>query len=77
MIYSGALGRPARLPASVDACPRLAPEVARSDGRALAVDARSYRHVASILKHNLDRTPLEEAPDDDPIEHENIRGPDH
>ena len=45
--------------------------------RALAVGARSYRHVASILKHNLDRTPLEEGPDDEPIEHENVRGPDY
>lgn len=44
--------------------------------RALAIGARSYRSVASILKHGLDRRPLPE-PDEaeTPIEHDNIRGP--
>jgi transposase len=30
--------------------------------RALAAGARSYRHVASILKHGLDRLPLDGSP---------------
>ena len=44
--------------------------------RALHVGARSYRHVASILKHGLDQI---EAGDDNetaPVtEHRNLRGP--
>jgi transposase len=45
-------------------------------GRALAVGARSYRHVESILRHGLDRAPaLDIAPRDTPsITHENVRG---
>lgn len=45
--------------------------------RALAVGARSYRHIDSILKNNLDRLPREEAESGDstPIDHENVRGP--
>ena len=44
--------------------------------RALAVGARSYRHVKSILKHGLDRAP---ALDVEPrttsgLVHENVRG---
>jgi transposase len=44
--------------------------------RALAVGARSYRHVDSILKNGLDRTPLPAAPEPPvpPTAHENIRG---
>jgi hypothetical protein len=47
--------------------------------RALAVRARSYKHVDSILKHGLDRVPLqvdlETALTERPsVEHENIRG---
>jgi transposase len=47
--------------------------------RAVAVHARSYRHVQSILKHGLDRVALAE--DDDPQRslplHENVRGGDY
>jgi transposase len=47
--------------------------------RALAAGARSYKHVATILKHGLDR--LELAPPDSPprapIAHANVRGPDY
>lgn len=47
--------------------------------RAVIVRARSYRHVESILKHGLDRTPLPDIPEDTPTTtgevHENIRGP--
>jgi transposase len=47
--------------------------------RALAVCARSYRHVDSILKAGLDRLPLPEpavpaAPTADIPDHENVRG---
>lgn len=45
--------------------------------RALVVGACSYRHVASILKHNLDRERLDDASDQAPVEHENVRGPDY
>jgi len=47
--------------------------------RALAHGARSYRNVASILKHGLDRTPLDAPPlaAVEPIEHENVRGRDY
>lgn len=47
--------------------------------RAVAVRARSYRHVESILKNGLDRAPLPDIPEDTPTGttevHENIRGP--
>jgi transposase len=45
--------------------------------RAVAVGARSYRHVDSMLKHGLDRQPLLlDTPDARaPIAHENVRGP--
>jgi len=44
--------------------------------RAVAVKARSYRHVDSILKKGLDRLPLFATAGDaaPPVEHENIRG---
>lgn len=46
--------------------------------RALAVGARSYRHVASILKHGLDRAPaLDLEPRGPSVTHENIRGRDY
>jgi len=49
--------------------------------RALAIRARSYRDVASILKTGLDRVPLigpeATAPVAPPVVHENIRGRDY
>jgi len=46
--------------------------------RAVAVQARSYRHVESILKNGLDRLPSPVEPMDaegaTPVTHENIRG---
>jgi transposase len=42
--------------------------------RALAIGARSYKSVASILKSGLDQQPLPGQAHDEPIEHENIRG---
>ncbi len=46
-------------------------------GRALAAGARSYRHVESILKHGLDRLPMdvEPAPPSARPTHANVRGP--
>ena len=46
--------------------------------RALAVGARSYRHVASILQHGLDRAPvLDVEPRGTSVVHENVRGRDY
>ncbi len=48
--------------------------------RSLAVRARSYRHVHSILKNGLDRVPLasdEAAQTRLPLEHEQVRGGDY
>ena len=47
--------------------------------RALAVRARSYRHVESILKNSLDRIPVPAKPPaaGPPVDHENIRGRDY
>lgn len=47
-----------------------------ASARALAVRARSYKHVASILKHGLDRLPLvERISNPTPAaDHENLRG---
>ncbi len=45
--------------------------------RALAVGARSYRHVDAILKHGLDRCPLPDAgsaPTAHPVVHDQVRG---
>ena len=44
--------------------------------RAVAVRARSYRHVESILKNGLDRVPIEPQtePTQLPLVHENVRG---
>jgi len=47
--------------------------------RALAVGARSYRHVDSVLRAGLDRLPAAEAAPTTatPPDHENIRGRDY
>jgi len=46
--------------------------------RALAAGARSYRHVASILQHGLDRAPaLDIGPRGPSVTHENLRGRDY
>lgn len=47
--------------------------------RALHFGARSYRPVKQMLAHGLDQRPLPgEAPADaEPLEHENVRGPDY
>jgi len=46
--------------------------------RALAVGARSYRHVESILSHGLDQLELtEQATEEPPRQHENVRGRDY
>ena len=47
--------------------------------RAVAVGARSYRHVNSILKNGLDRVELVESAAQPrlPLEHENVRGGDY
>jgi transposase len=47
-----------------------------ASARALTAGARSYKHVDSILKHGLDRLPLDDAPAPapPPRSHENIRG---
>jgi hypothetical protein len=45
--------------------------------RALAAGARSYKHVASILKHGLDRRPPPQPARQGELlpDHPNIRGP--
>jgi transposase len=44
--------------------------------RAIAVGARSYRHVEAMLKHGLDRVPLESTESSPPrSDHANVRGP--
>ena len=44
--------------------------------RAVAVGARSYRHVETMLKHGLDRVPLEPSESSPPRpDHGNVRGP--
>ena len=43
-------------------------------GKSLAVGARSYRHVASVLKNGLDQSEPEAAQPRLPVVHENIRG---
>jgi transposase len=45
--------------------------------RSLAVHARSYRSVESMLRHGLDQMPLTAAQESSPAEHENIRGRDY
>ena len=60
---------------SATATPRLEAACAR----AVAVGARSYRHVESILKHGLDRLPAPDASprDDVAVAHDNLRGRDY
>ena len=44
--------------------------------RAVAVGARSYRHVEAMLKHGLDRVPLDPTESSPPrSDHANVRGP--
>ena len=44
--------------------------------RGCAVNARSYRHIDSILKNGLDRVPLDDGAEPGPTaDHENVRGP--
>lgn len=44
--------------------------------RALRINALSYKSIASILKHGLDKQPLPSQPSPPPaIEHANVRGP--
>ncbi len=46
--------------------------------RAVAVRARSYRHVDAILKHGLDRVALAATPETSvPLLHGNLRGPEY
>ncbi|MCP4502025.1 MAG: transposase, partial [Deltaproteobacteria bacterium] len=46
--------------------------------RALRSGGRSYRHVLSILKNNLDVLPLDDNESEMPaIDHENVRGPNY
>jgi transposase len=47
--------------------------------RALTVGARSYRHVASILKNGLDRVPVDDTDSQPslPLDHANVRGSDY
>jgi transposase len=50
--------------------------VEAASARAVAVGARSYRHVDAMLKHGLDRVPLETADASAPRPgHANVRGP--
>lgn len=48
-----------------------------ASARAVAVGARSYKHVAAILKHRLEGTPLpaRRAANANSVAHENVRGP--
>jgi transposase len=43
-------------------------------GRAIALGAYSYRSVQSILKRNLDQTPVEVPAESTALRHENVRG---
>lgn len=58
---------------------RLAREVGRTRleaacARALAINARTYKSVASILKHGLDRPAEPPAQSTLPFDHANVRG---
>ncbi len=47
-----------------------------ASGRAVAAGARSYRHVEAMLKHGLDRVPLDTTESSSPRPgHANVRGP--
>jgi transposase len=53
-----------------------ADRVEAASARALRVGARSYRHVDTMLKHGLDRLPLDvESPRSARPAHANVRGP--
>ena len=53
-----------------------ADRVEAASGRAVAVGARSYRHVEAMLKHGLDRLPLDTTDASAPRPgHANVRGP--
>jgi len=54
-----------------------AERVEAASERAVAVGARSYRHVETMLKHGLDRVPLEadDSPSTPRAGHANVRGP--
>jgi transposase len=57
-----------------------APRLEAACARAVIVGARSYRHVDSILKHGLDRSPLPTVGEQTTIAtvtHENVRGRDY
>jgi hypothetical protein len=45
--------------------------------RGIDLDARTGGAIAAILKSGLDKAFLEPAPDIDPVQHANIRGPDY
>ena len=46
--------------------------------RALAIKSVSYKSIESILKKELDKQPLSpKTPTTDPIDHDNIRGPEY
>jgi hypothetical protein len=45
--------------------------------RALGVRARSYKHVANILKHGLDQVVDQPAPAPTRSTHDNVRGSDY
>jgi transposase len=47
--------------------------------RAMAIGACSYKSIASILKHDLDRQPLPRQPEPAPpvVQHVNVRGPNY
>jgi transposase len=50
--------------------------VEAASGRAVAAGARSYRHVEAMLKHGLDRVPLDPTDSSSPrAGHANVRGP--
>jgi transposase len=51
--------------------------VERACARAVAVHARSYRSVESMLRHGLDATPITEVTATRGADHENLRGPDY
>jgi transposase len=55
------------------------PRLEAACARALAIGARTYRQVDSILRNGLDRLPLpgREPEDKAPIDHENVRGPNY
>jgi len=46
--------------------------------RAKAINAMSYKSIASILKHGLDKCPLPEKPPASlNLRHDNVRGPEY